>query len=80
MKIGFFTDGYLPQINGVATSVEELKKSLEKRKHKVFIIAPKYPNYKDSNKNVFRLSSFRLYKNPELRLPYMVPEKLFKKS
>src|SRR4030042_2625447 len=79
MKIGYFTDGYLPQNNGVATSVEELHDSLTDRKHEVYVIAPKYPNYKDDNPNVFRLKSFRLYKNPELRLSYMFPDRIFQK-
>ena len=79
MKIGFFTDGYLPQINGVATSVEELKNSLEKEGNEVYIIAPDYPKYKDKDKKIFRLKSFRLFKNPELRLSYMFPDKIFQK-
>ena len=79
MKIGLFTDGYLPQINGVATSVEELQDSLTERKHKVYIIAPRFPKYKDKAPNVFRLKSFRLYKNPELRLSYMFPDRIFQK-
>jgi len=29
MRIGLFTDSYPPYINGVSTSVETLKKSLE---------------------------------------------------
>lgn len=79
MKIGLFTDGYLPQINGVATSVEELQDSLSDRGHKVYIIAPNFPKYKDKAPNVFRLKSFRLYKNPELRLSYMFPDRIFQK-
>lgn len=79
MKIGLFTDGYLPQINGVATSVEELQDSLAGRGHKAYIIAPKFPKYKDKASNVFRLKSFRLYKNPELRLSYMFPDRIFQK-
>ena len=31
MRIGLFTDTYCPQINGVATSVNMLKKGLEKK-------------------------------------------------
>lgn len=79
MKIGLFTDGYLPQINGVATSVEELQDSLTIRDHKVYIVAPRFPKYKDKAPNIFRLKSFRLYKNPELRLSYMFPDKIFQK-
>jgi 1,2-diacylglycerol 3-alpha-glucosyltransferase len=79
MRIGFFTDGYLPQINGVATTVEELRESLVQRQHKVYVVAPKYPHYKDQEKNVLRLRSVRLYKNPELRIPYMFPERILQK-
>ncbi|MBI3984465.1 MAG: glycosyltransferase family 4 protein [Candidatus Levybacteria bacterium] len=79
MKIGLFTDGYYPQINGVATTVEELKESLRVLDHSVYIVAPKYPKYKDKDPKVFRLKSFRLYRNPELRLSYMFPDKIFQK-
>lgn len=74
MKIGFFTDGYPPQLNGVATSVEAWTKELEKLGHEVYIIAPKYPNYKDRD-NVIRLSSFRILKQPDIRLAGFMPIK-----
>ena len=38
MRIGLFTDSYLPYINGVSTSVLMLKDSLEKLGHEVFIV------------------------------------------
>lgn len=79
MKIGFFTDGYYPQINGVATTVQELKESLEDLNHNVYIVAPKFPKHKDKDSKIFRLKSFRLYRNPELRLSYMFPDKIFQK-
>lgn len=39
MRIGIFTDSYLPDINGVVTSVVTLKKALEQLGHTVFIIS-----------------------------------------
>lgn len=39
MRIGLFSDTYLPDINGVATSVETLRKALEEHGHDVFVIA-----------------------------------------
>ena len=75
MKIGLFTDTYIPQANGVATSVEGLARSLEARGHTVTIIAPQSPGYKDKKKNVIRLRSIKVYKNPELRLASFVPER-----
>ena len=38
MKIGLFTDTYPPHINGVSTSVQMLKNSLEKKGHTVYVI------------------------------------------
>lgn len=38
MRIGLFTDSYPPYINGVSTSVETLKKSLEKLGHTVYVV------------------------------------------
>ena len=38
MRIGIFSDTYIPQINGVSTSIEMLRKGLEKKGHKVYIV------------------------------------------
>lgn len=38
MRIGIFTDTYTPYINGVTTSVLMLKKGLEDKGHKVYVI------------------------------------------
>jgi glycosyltransferase involved in cell wall biosynthesis len=79
MRIAFFTDAYPPQINGVATTVEELRGSLVNRDHKVYIVAPAYPKFKDQCKDVLRLRSVRLWKNPELRVSYMFPDRILQK-
>ena len=62
MKIGFFTDTYLPHINGVTISVETCAQALEARGHEVYIIAPKYPRYKEKRERVYRLLSVKLPK------------------
>ncbi len=74
MKIGFFTDGYLPQPNGVAISVATCAKALQKRGHEVFIVAPKQSGYKDE-KNVFRLTSVKIQGKGDFRLALNLPEK-----
>lgn len=75
MKIGFFTDGYLPQINGVATSTDELAKSLRSTQNEVTVIAPDDPKFTENDTNVIRLKSIKIFKNPEIRLAYMFPDK-----
>lgn len=77
MRIGFFTEGYLPKLDGVATSVIETAKELERRGHEVFIVAPKYPGYVDRNKNVFRVPSIRVH--PEYRIGVNIPNKAVRK-
>jgi 1,2-diacylglycerol 3-alpha-glucosyltransferase len=41
MNIGLFTDTYLPQINGVVTSIEIFRKELEKQGHRVYVFCPR---------------------------------------
>jgi len=56
MKIVIVTDAWFPQVNGVVTTLNFLKKELEKLNHQVDIIHP----------NLFRTSSFSIY--PEISL------------
>jgi len=68
MKIGFFTDDYLPVTHGVEISVETFKKVLEKKGHQVFVYAPYTPGYKDETPNVFRFHAIKVIRKPEMRL------------
>lgn len=70
MRIGFFTDTYLPVIHGVGVSIETSRKVLEAMGHQVFIYAPESPGYKDKNPNVFRFKSVRVIKKPEMRYAF----------
>lgn len=70
MKIGIFTDGYLPSRHGVATSIESFRLCLEKMGHEVLVCAPYVRGYKDSNR-VFRLKSFSIlgYQDIQFSIP-----------
>ena len=46
MRIGIFSDTYIPQINGVSTSIEMLRKGLEKKGHKVYVVTVNPDNLK----------------------------------
>ena len=67
MRIGFFTEMYLPHLNGVTVSLAFVKSELEKNGHEVFVFAPKIRGYKDTEKNIIRLRSIAIL-NPELEL------------
>jgi 1,2-diacylglycerol 3-alpha-glucosyltransferase len=60
MRIGFFTDNYLPSRDGIAISVETSRRELEALGHEVFIIAPA-PNlrYKEKSKRVIRFPAIK---------------------
>lgn len=66
MNIGFFTDGFTPQLNGVATNLEALADALEARGHAVSIFAPKMGAYVDQRSRVVRVPSFLALKDPPL--------------
>jgi 1,2-diacylglycerol 3-alpha-glucosyltransferase len=78
MKIGLFTDSYLPLHDGVATSVANLARELKEMGHDVFVIAPKRYKYRD-RKNVIRLFAVRLFDQPEFWAGVEIPHpSLFK--
>ena len=71
MKIGVFTDTYYPEANGVATSVFQLKKELERRGHTVYIFTVSNPGMKEKEENVYRIKSipFLLLKDRRVGCP-----------
>ncbi len=60
MRIGFFSDFYLPRADGIAYSIESFRIELEKMGHEVFIIAPKPTiRHKDANKHILRFPAIK---------------------
>lgn len=72
MKIGIFTNNYLPNPYGVSSSIESFRRELEKMGHEIYIFAPLTRGYKDKNPNVFRYPSIDIkYKiSFPLAIPY----------
>ena len=54
MRIGIFTDTYYPEINGVATSIQQLKRGLEFLGQEVYVFAPNNSVEYEDEKNVIR--------------------------
>jgi len=74
MKIGIITDSYYPQLNGVVVSVDNFTRELRKLGHEVYIFAPLLKNYKDKDRNVFRISNFKVISSePEVLVPLPMP-------
>lgn len=80
MRIGFFTETYLPQLNGVSISLAFEKEKLEKLGHKVFVFAPKTPGVADNYKDVIRLSSMKVINSePAQKMVLPIPNSTFRK-
>jgi glycosyltransferase involved in cell wall biosynthesis len=71
MKIGIFTNNYLPNPYGVSGSVESFRKEFESLGHEVFIFAPFWKDYTDKNPQVYRYPSVDI--KIKIRFPLAVP-------
>lgn len=72
MKIGIFTNNYLPNPYGVSSSIESFRKEFEALGNEVFIFAPAWKGYVDKNPHVFRYPALDIefkFKFP-LGIPY----------
>lgn len=52
MRIGFFTDSYFPEIDGVTYTLKLWKERLEEQGHEVFIIYPESDNYEPGKNEI----------------------------
>jgi 1,2-diacylglycerol 3-alpha-glucosyltransferase len=71
VRIGIFTDDFLPRDSGVITSVIELRNGLTQLGHEVYIIAPRHPGYIDEDPGVIRLPSInpRIFHKARVAVP-----------
>jgi len=69
VRIGFFTDTYTPQINGVVTSIQLFKKALEQRGHEVYVFAPDPDHHEDGDVTV-RFPSMPFLFQKEMRVAF----------
>ncbi len=77
MKIAFFTDMFLPHLNGVTTALLNQVLGLSRQGHRIYIFAPKAKTdkpiqYKVENVHVEYLPSFPVFFYPEVRFSYPI--------
>lgn len=68
MRIGFFTDAYLPEMYGMQMSVEMFRREFERLGHTVFVYAPYTPGYIGSIPRVTWFWAIRILRKPDMRL------------
>ncbi len=68
LRIGFFTDTYAPQVNGIAISLQLLARELRAAGHQVTVFAPRFPGYHDPESEVYRLPAVRYMQMPPVYL------------
>jgi glycosyltransferase involved in cell wall biosynthesis len=72
VRIGLFTNNYLPFCGGVTVSVETLRRGLEARGHEAWVLAPRFPGAADVSPRTLRYPSVPAATYPEfsLAIPY----------
>ena len=82
LRIAFYTDTYLPAVDGVVTSILNSKEELERRGHEVYIFTSGDNRRKpvvEIERNVFAVPGVKLKKYPQYRLavfPFLTSVKL----
>ena len=70
LRIGLFTDTFLPDQNGIVTSVGLLSDELRAQGHHVDVVAPDFPEHVDTRPDVMRVESVRYMFLPTYRLAW----------
>ncbi len=82
LKIAFYTDTYLPAVDGVVTSILNAKEELERRGHKVYVFTSGHSIAKpitEIGKNTYAVHGVRFKTYPQYRLalfPFLTSQKL----
>lgn len=72
MRIGLFTDTYIPEVNGVVTVLMMMTRELRREGHEVYVFCPSHPSGDDSSTGVYHFPSLRFpfYKGIRVAIPY----------
>ena len=72
MKIGIFTDTYIPEINGVVSVLEMMTRELGREGHEVYIFCPSHPRGDDIRPGIYHFPSlkFIFYEGMRMAIPY----------
>ncbi len=77
VNVGMMSDTYIPQINGVATSVHLFKEYLEEMGNNVYVFAPVVPS---DEARTFKVSGLKFFFEPQHRFAIPLSQKILKLS
>jgi glycosyltransferase involved in cell wall biosynthesis len=69
MNIVMFTNTYNPHVGGVARSVDGLARGLRTIGHQVLVVAPTFPDAKESTDEIVRMSALQDFTGSDFALP-----------
>jgi 1,2-diacylglycerol 3-alpha-glucosyltransferase len=79
MRIGIFTDRYLPLSDGICTSIETFRQELEKMGHEVYVFAPKPSwRYKPPSNRIFFFAAVKGLFFEDYLTPFFFPPQAIK--
>ena len=72
MRIGLFTDTYIPEVNGVVSVLKMMTTELRRAGHEVCVFCPSHPDRDESCTGVYDFPSlkFIFYKGMRMAIPY----------
>jgi glycosyltransferase involved in cell wall biosynthesis len=78
MRIGLFTDTFLPDTNGIVTVIQMMERELTKGGHEVHIFAPAHPDWHEDEPRVHRFPSLGFLFYPGMRMGVPFNPRAFK--
>ena len=78
MRIGLFSDTYIPQVNGVATTVHNLAEELERLGHEVYVFCPRVHTRHRDKSNVVRFPAIPFPFERQHRIAFGLPARAWR--
>jgi glycosyltransferase involved in cell wall biosynthesis len=69
LRVGLFTNNYLPMLGGVSTAVETIRTALAHLGHEPVVVAPRMPGVPDAEPGVLRVPAIPAPTYPDFALP-----------
>lgn len=73
LRVGLFTNNYLPMLGGVSTAVETTRTHLERLGHAVIVVAPRMAGAREDSPHVIRVPALPAPTYPDFSLPLPLP-------